>query len=123
MRTVSLSFVLMLLVGCSSEPEGMLQGKVTLEGEPVPNVAVIFTYPDGKKLDARHTRKDGVFELRMVPAGSVQIHLAPKAGVTPANLKTTSGKKLPEKYLSPKESGLTATITGAKQQLDLPLTK
>ncbi|MFO0867250.1 MAG: hypothetical protein U0744_21870 [Gemmataceae bacterium] len=58
----SLGFLCMFLAGCSSEPEGMLQGKVLFDGEPLPNVAVIFTYPDGKKLDARPTRKDGVYE-------------------------------------------------------------
>ena len=45
MRWISLGFLCMFLAGCSSEPEGMLQGKVLFDGEPLPNVAVIFTYP------------------------------------------------------------------------------
>jgi uncharacterized protein YcfL len=123
MRSLWVVLYAVVLVGCSSEPEGLLQGKVLLEGEPLPNVGIVFTYPDGKKLDARPTRKDGVYELRMVPSGTVKVHFVAKAGVTPAQLKTKSGKTLPAKYLSPTDSDLVATITGSKQQLDFSLPK
>jgi len=112
---------LVTVVGCAEQPDGMLRGKVTFDGDPVTSAVVVFAYPDGKRAESRPTRKDGTYEMHHAPTGKVQVHLTAKEGGGP--LKSKTGKKLPEKYLSPTESGLTAAVEGGKQRLDLDLTK
>lgn len=113
--TLYKSFLLVLftaaLLGCGpSEPApGTVQGKVTLDGKPMPEGKIIF-YPPGDA-PAEIEIKDGVYEGEARPGKSIVRIGVFKQGTPPAGMPDSEPPLiniLPKKYHA--ESQLTADI-------------
>jgi hypothetical protein len=138
---IRLAFIacLALLVGCSSATGVPVTGKVTLDGEPVENAAVMFM-PSGPGQPATGaTDKAGNFALHiggqtdLIPPGQYQVGITKKniSGVTSADgLSGEVGPQgikeewiVPQKYSDPKTSGLTADVQPGMKPLEFNLSK
>jgi len=104
-KTVGTPLLLILgilaFTGCSRGPEMFtVQGKVTLDGEPISKGVIMFTGTDGGTQFSRATVADGSYELEC-EAGRKLVQIGgetSRAKATPPNFITTS-------------SGLTAEVS------------
>src|SRR6516225_7001198 len=65
-------FVLCTVVGCGQEPPtGVVSGKVTFKGEPVPMATIMFFHD--KDIVGNGPIRDGAYRLERVPTGPVGI--------------------------------------------------
>ena len=127
-----------LLSGCGSKT-GTVSGKVTYKDKPVPGGTVTFLV-DGKHTATSPIGTDGSYSIEKVPVGPAKIGVAPpppaarlpggkmmdpskfgSSAEKPAAGPTTKPFTLPPQYLNPNKSGLDYTVTGGKQEHDIPL--
>ena len=122
---------LALLAGCGGEPTGHVQGKVTIDGEPVRTLgSVALQTADGRVVNSN--LNDGVYSLPQAPLGparlSVVVRPLPVIFGNPAAGKTGSEAPppakfvpIPERYTDPARSGLTYTVKPGEQTFDISL--
>jgi hypothetical protein len=97
--------------------KGQLAGKVTFQGQPVTGGYFVTLVRDDKRVSST-LQKDGSFQFTTpIAPGEYAIAIEPIRGVAFA------GVALPQRYETEKTSGLTITVQGCKQQVDLSLVK
>ena len=123
------------LTGCGAEPRlAIVEGKVTVNGQPVNSGRVFFRSPDGKHTIIAKIRPDGTYRALDVPYVAMRVSVTPLTkwermrrmqdpkrgkklpgseapatpgeGVEPAEIPRVS---VPERYQDPDASGLTFT--------------
>ena len=129
--------LLTLAGGCSRAEVGSVAGKVTLDGQPVPEGTVVFQdTARGISVNAS-LQPDGTYVARTydkagLPPGSYQVAVAPRtigSGETPlveapATATPPPVTAIPAKYHNPATSGLTATVkAGSNPPFDFALTR
>ncbi|RMF88639.1 MAG: carboxypeptidase regulatory-like domain-containing protein [Planctomycetota bacterium] len=69
LRSISIGAVLLLVIGCNRGPNvGLVEGVVTLDGQPVPNAMVTFSPIDGGMSSTGTTDENGHYTL-VFPGG------------------------------------------------------
>lgn len=118
-----------LLSGCSpAGPERFaVQGRVTLDGQPVSEASIIFT-PQGKGLAAAAVIENGQYKLTGADGpskGDFRVQINPSE----IEIEQAESEELPRANKRPRiplpyqKGNLTVTITGEPEQvLDFPLT-
>lgn len=103
-------------VGAGGSGKGQLNGRLTLDGQPIAGgYFVTLIGDDGKKFSAA-INKDGSFQFKTsITAGDYRIAIEP--------IPTEKGMALPKRYASEATSGLSLRIQGGKQHVDLNLVK
>jgi hypothetical protein len=144
-RWVLVLLLLSPLVGCG-KGTGFVTGKVTYQDKPLPSGSVTFYGANGQT-DSSSITAEGHYTIPRAPVGPVKVTVVtglPPAGPPPV-IKGPGGDKpakhpgegktgapagtgsarhhvvLPRKYEDPEQSGLTFTVTGGKQTIDIPL--
>ena len=113
------------LFGCGGAQFGQVSGQVTLDGKPLPDIAVRFEDEGGSAAIAR-TDKSGHYEMRYTvdqigaPVGNHKVTI-----FTPAPLSEGTGERakaeiVPAKYNT--KSALTQEIKSGKQTCNFELT-
>ena len=117
---ILVSFV--LLTGCGSRLP-LVEGTVTLDGDPVPDARIVFESPGAATATAK-TDEDGHFTVvtaseQGMAEGSYKVTVSAykkgEGGYPTPNLAT------PKKYNSTETSGLTADIVAGKNTVELEL--
>ena len=139
-----------LFVGCAeSKPDRPktypVSGTVTYNGQPVADASLNFRIADGSSFAMARTDASGKYQLMTYEAGDGAVPGEYKIGITKyENTATTSGpgmddaeyaspkeeaeggappkNLLPEKYMNPETSGLTATVTEGPNTANFELT-
>ena len=71
------------MVGCGeTKPSGMVQGKATLSGKPIPAGKVVFRSPEGMGDDREAFIVNGEFLLDNLPVGPQRVEVTGVKGVT-----------------------------------------
>jgi len=116
----------LLFVGCGkSGPPGTIpvSGTVTLGGKPLPTGAVHFSTADRGRSSATRV-SGGSFATHLIPADYA---VAVTADTQPEMVDEATGKLIPpkrlvpERYMSPKTSGLKAPIDAKAREATLTL--
>jgi hypothetical protein len=124
-----------LVPGCGKAP-GVVSGKVTYQGKPLAMGTVFIVGSDGLLLTSP-IGDDGTYRIENVPPGPAKVGVAsPKPptgeqaarafkGRAPANLPPPPDQakwiEIPETYLEPNTSGLTADIKPGANTHDIEL--
>jgi hypothetical protein len=98
--------VLACPVQAADKDTGSVEGKITFAGKSLTKGKVSFHPRKGKPVVA-DIKADGTYSARKVPVGEVRISI--------------KSKGVPEKYASPKTSGLTLKVTKGKQEFNIEL--
>ena len=114
---LSMSWVIALIVsGCGSSKndgvEGMLSGKVTSGGKPVPFVTLVVTGPDGKT-SGGSADEMGVYRIPDAPKGMLKFQF-----VVPG--EPGKAAAIPAQYAQP-DNGVTFDSKGGTQTFDIKL--
>ncbi len=120
------------LAGCGGKP--VVTGRVTYKGEPLPGGEIHFITESGPSRSGVIS-DDGQFRVEGVPTGTVKVTISSErdegggAGGSPLGSPTGAAAKpvvrvsrIPAKYNAVATSGLTFTISGGKQTIDIELT-
>lgn len=127
--------LLLTTAGCGGV--GTVKGKVTSKDKTVQVAEVVFLASDNTTRQAK-VQDDGTYEIANVPTGKGMIAVvsrdpAPPASTTPkpgveVKVPTAEDKKLrekwfkiPDKYSTHAESGITINVTRGDNKLDLKL--
>ena len=142
LRTIRLGVVLsLLLVGVSgcAEKKGDVSGLVSFNGSPLPAGKITFICEGGDKPVLIADIRDGKYEIKGIPVGTVKItvatHKPSKAGERPPGLGPTqrpdseeTPPAQPEKYVAIPQrygnvdgSNLTYDVKPGAQEHDIPL--
>jgi hypothetical protein len=136
--------MLVLTTGCGGG-KGTISGTVSLDGTPLKGGTVMFTPADTKIPGVMAPiGQDGKYTATDVPAGdnTVAVQGIEPPKLPPQAVKGLKGKMkppglgggeedhqtmtrvfVPERYRSPKSSGLSVKVTGGAQTYDIPLKK
>lgn len=136
--------LLPVLAGCGGKRTGFVTGKVTFRGQPVTSGAVTFYSEDGR-VDSGQLSIEGNYTIAQAPRGVVKVTVvpgqprpAPKLNKSvPGGVSSVEHPKteqppthgaragappnFPKKYHDPDKSGLTYTVTGGEQTIDIRL--
>jgi tetratricopeptide (TPR) repeat protein len=96
MKRNAIAFAVCLLLGTLAWPQtvGMpVEGKVTQEGSPLPNVQVVLTNMDNGKSYKTKTDKSGSFSLLGVPYGNFQVEVRGEKGEKLFTERTSIGSE------------------------------
>jgi hypothetical protein len=108
-------------LGCGQR-HGQVSGSVTVDGVPLDYGIVNFVGLDGA---ASAPILDGAYEAGGVPLGTVRIAVRalprPVVGAPPAG-PVRPYMPLPDRYLSPRDSGLAIEVNAGRQRHDLAVT-
>lgn len=128
-------FVLVLAgSGCGGGKSDKIQihGKVTLDGDAVPNGMISFIPADGNGATAGGVIKDGEYTAE-VPPGSMKVIIRASKVVGQKlayNVPGGGGPKvditkemIPSEYTEPNTTTLKADVTADTRELDFPLSK
>jgi hypothetical protein len=110
--------------GCSdAEPFGIVNGRVTLDGQPLGHGAISFDNAETKFAVAANLDERGVYVIRSVrhnglPPGEYRVAISPATiggGETPligdpSPRPGAAAKPIPQRYHSATTSGLSATV-------------
>lgn len=112
-----------VLVGCGSGDVGLVEGTVTLDGQPLPNAMLEFFPKEGGGLSAGRTDESGHYELhygRDEMGAKVGEHLVQiRTAETGGDYGENSPELLPTKYNN--ESELTVTVDPGRNTIDFDL--
>jgi len=130
MLRVFLAFsVVLFALGCGGSDFTTVQGTVTYDGKPLTN-GYVTILPDGEGESASgQIGSDGRFTLTTfnatdgVKPGKYKVRIASYLSEAKMNDPTSGKPAIPEKYFDVAKSGLTVTIAGKSQTLDLNLPK
>jgi hypothetical protein len=120
------------LPGCF-RTTGMVSGKVTFQGEPVPAGSVIFVHADGATISG--SIHEGSYSIAKVPTGACTILVvslpAPRSIWNPEKKEQMGGedtsaesrdpRPLPSRYNDAKESDLQYEVRTGQQTYDIDL--
>jgi hypothetical protein len=130
-----LILALLGLAGCGGESRlATVEGKVTIDGQPISSGRVFFRSPDGKSTVIAKIRPDGTYRALDVPYGVMRVTVTPitkwermRRMQDPKNGKKSRPSEgesegidsstevprviIPEKYQDPDTSGLTFAAT------------
>jgi hypothetical protein len=108
---------------------GTVAGKIMFSGKPLPGGTITFHPAKGKPIKVK-IKADGSYEAKKVPVGKMRVT------VETESLRLAGGKKppappapapggkyipIPQKYASPKTSGLTLEVKEGKQTHNIEL--
>jgi hypothetical protein len=126
----------MLLLVCAAggcgPRVGQVEGKVTLEGRPVPSADVAFHYPDRTQV-ASTTAADGTYVITGAPVGTVKVTVTTHARVPDGLMKipgtvtrlpddpANRAVDIPPRYGKLEETDLTFTVTRGSQKYPIDL--
>ena len=127
--------VLAAAVGCgkSAPPpvvyKGQVHGKVTLNGQPVPEGSIISFFPDidsGQRAASATVEKEGKYKATGVPVGKLKVTVAPAAKPTgtrtvDATPTTAPTQGFPEKYLSVSSTDAEVTVPEGDVEYNLDM--
>ena len=128
--------------GCGGS--GTVSGTVSYNGKPLKGGNVLFVSPEGKRSTSATIQEDGSYTAPNIPAGPVTVcveteslnpagkeparHYGPPPGAhAPAGLEQPNPNtaklyvRIPEKYATPDQSGLTYTVKSGQQKYDIDL--
>jgi hypothetical protein len=122
-------------IGCEKqEPLGQVEGRVTLDGRPVTDAAVVFENREAgvsvtAELDADGRYRVETYDRDGLPPGTYQVAVRPGTAYTgEAPLAAEPGPgsgggnaDVPEKYRRTDTSGLSAEVELGKNELDFEL--
>ena len=123
--TLAVLLVLCTLFGCGGPQFGLVSGQVTLDGKPLPDIAVRFEDEGGSATIAR-TDKSGHYELRYTvdqmgaPVGKHKVTVFTPAPVSEGTGERAKAEIVPAKYNS--KSTLTQEIKSGRQTCNFELT-
>jgi hypothetical protein len=119
----------LFVAGCGGDSFTAVKGTVTYDGKPLTN-GFVTILPDGEGENASgQIGSDGRFTLTTskpgdgVKPGKYKVRIASYQSEAKMNDPTTGKPAIPEKYFDAAKSGLTVTIAGKSQTLDLNLPK
>ena len=121
------SLILLVLAGCGGPGLATVEGKVTMDGQPVIAGRVIFNSEDGKTAIIAKIAPDGSYRALDVPCDTMKITVTPlekieriraqrgtkgkNSGVSEAQAEALEATaRIPEKYSNAGTSGLTFTV-------------
>ena len=112
-------------IGCGGgEPSGSVSGKVTYNGEPLTTGGVLFVNRDTGVGASAQLDASGNYRVLSLRTGEYQVAIQGPRAPSPAEV--AKGAQLekpdvPDKYLDPQTSGLSATITAGENSVDFTL--
>lgn len=123
---------LLCLAGCgSSEKMGRAFGKVTFQGQPVPEGIISFSNREKGIFMTAKLNSDGSYELvtaqgRGLPLAAYQVAVNPPLVDAPLGPALGPPKlplypNIPEKYRKPESSGLTLTVRDGDNPFDVDM--
>lgn len=138
MKYCALSWQLTVLVGlvaglpccggCGPDTAatGSISGTVTHEGQPLTNGLVMFVNEDAGVGASAELDSSGTYSIRSIQTGNYKVYLAPPQA--PSAEEMEKGAKVeiptldvPDKYLGPRTSGLSATVEEGEKTADFKL--
>jgi len=117
------------LAGCGPST-GTIEGKVTLNGQPVTDLTVNFVSANGDIVSAT-VGPDGAYTATGILTGDTKVTVTPMSDTSmDAQQAIKKGKaepgapkvKINPKYLDSNTSGLALTVKSGKNPFDIPLT-
>jgi hypothetical protein len=118
--------LLLLVLGCGSEPIGTAAGKVTYKGAPVAEGSVEFSNSESGLTYLADLQNDGSFKFELnqgagVPPGTYAVaiqppRIKPGLGYIPPNKNAGDYPNIPRKYRSSKSSGFSATVKAGNNE-------
>jgi hypothetical protein len=116
------------LAGCAPAT-GTVQGKITINGMPLPAGLITFLSEVGNHDAFSATIKDGKYETGPIPAGPCKVTVVHSSVARPAaggsdlgRARTTGVVEVPDKYGRADSSGLTFTVKPGANTFDQNLT-
>lgn len=122
-------FVSVLFVGCGeSVSTGTVRGKVTLDGAPYADAAVVLVSPETGQAATADIQPDGTFTIETpLPVGSYVAFLAPKSAGSEAAgdepVEVSIDTSVPDKYWSEATSDIEVQITEGENDVTVSLSK
>ena len=121
------------LTGCGPEEVlGRVEGKVTFQGEPVPEGIIVFDNDQTGVHITADLDADGEFIVDMakgwgLPPGDYKVSITPPLLNLPIGVMATPDKipkfpNIPEKYRRSETSGLTLSVTADGKRFDVDMT-
>ena len=112
-------------IGCGGgEPSGSVSGKVTYNGKPVTPGVVQFMNPDTGIGASAQLDASGAYKVLSLRTGEYQVAIQDPPVPSPEEVgKGAQVQKVdvPDKYVDPLTSGLTATISEGENSVDFTL--
>lgn len=135
---------LFVLAGCGDRGSAIVEGKVTIDGQPASSGRVFFRSADGKSTIVATIGSDGAYRAVDVPCDAMKITVtlptkweriglirdakkAKKPGASvgpgaPGGVKAfESSAKIPKKYEDPDASGLALTVKSGTNTYDIEI--
>lgn len=125
---------LSLMLGCGSAGQtGKLTGKVTFEGEPVTEGAVLFVSDSASSVGQTNLLSDGSYRFEIgkdgLMPGDYAVAILPPMIRTPDTPTSPGGEEpkpvenIPQKYRSTTRSGLTTQVTTGDNVFNVEMKK
>jgi hypothetical protein len=116
LRGLALMLILLVVAGCGGQPvnpdaANILSGRVTHKGNPVPNLTLVVSGPDGSKRGGS-TNDQGEYRIPNPPQGKLSFQFI-EAG-------RPGSSAIPKKYAQP-NNGVNYDYTGGLQTFDIQL--
>lgn len=130
----------LLVAGCgpAAAPTGTVSGVITFQGKPVTAGTVTFRNDDKGLVASMPLGADGRYQLRFagglqIPVGAYDVTISPPEPHVPTAGELASGDAagktsvphaspdIPQKYRSPKTSGLTFEVNAGENTFDLDM--
>jgi len=114
-----------LWMGCGEgKPSGSVSGEVTYKGKLQRTGCLLFVNPKTGVGASGQLDASGSYHVLSLPAGEYQVAI--QAPPLPSPDELSEGAKIeeidiPEKYLDPQTSGLSATVVEGKNSIDFSL--
>lgn len=121
----------LLSASCGGGGTGTVTGKITVNGQPLPNGLITFLSEVGNQDPFPAYIKDGLYETGQIPAGPCKVTIshsdftrpsAPENDLVPPPAARAGGAgTVPDKYASADTSGLTFTVKAGPNTYDQDL--
>ena len=122
-----------LSASCTGGGTGVVSGRITVNGQPLPDGLITFESEVGNKNAYAAAIRQGVYETEPIPAGPCKVTVIHSAVPRPAETggndlvpvrkaKDGPGITVPDKYHRSDTSGLTFTVKSGANTYDQDLT-